>query len=209
MTTKEKILKASLKLFNSYGIDQITVRDIAKEIEISHGNLCYHYPNTNEIIIALYANLTSEISAILDALEPDENIFRAHAESTYKIFKLLYVYKFFFLNFIEITRRIKSIKKTHYQLIEARKGQIREFWQILRAQGVFRDDISLEQYEFLITQCFIYGDFWISSSEILYKGPSATKVDYYVTGYLALFVPYLTEKGKKWLEKTNLFNPFQ
>ena len=205
MTTKEKILQKSLKLFNDRGIDQITVRDIAKELNISHGNLCYHYPNTNEIIIALYNRLTSEISAILDALEPNENLFLAHADSTYKIFKLIYSYKFFFLNFIEITRRIKGIKKTHYQLIEARKGQIREFWQILRDMDVFRKDLSSEQYEFFITQLFIYGDFWISSGEIMYKGLASEKVDFYVKGYLALFVPYLTEKGKQWMLDARIF----
>lgn len=198
MTTKEKILQAALKLFNLYGIDQITVRDIAKEINISHGNLCYHYPNTNDIILALYQRLVSEIDAILDALQPDENIIKMHAASTYKIFNLLYSYRFLFLNFIEITRRIKTIKKNHYQLIESRRNQIRQFFQILREQDVFRKDLANEQYEFLITQCFVYGDFWISSSEILYKGSAEKKVDYYVEGYLALFNPYLTEKGKKW-----------
>ena len=90
------------------------------------------------------------------------------------------------------------IKKSHYQLIEARKNQIRHFFQILRDKGFFRKDLSNEHYEFLITQCFAFGDFWISSSEILYKGPASKKVEYYVEGYLALFSPYLTEKGKQW-----------
>ncbi|HEY0680514.1 MAG TPA: TetR/AcrR family transcriptional regulator [Chitinophagaceae bacterium] len=198
MTTKEKILHASLKLFNAHGIDQVTVRDIAKEINISHGNLCYHYPGTNDIILALYNNLVTKISAILDALEPDENIVRSHAQATQNIFELLYSYKFFFLNFIEITRRIKSIKKTHYELIEQRKHQVRHFFEILRQEGVFRKDLSNEQYEFLIMQCFVYGDFWISNSEVMYKGPAAEKINYYVKGYLALFNPYFTEKGKSW-----------
>lgn len=197
MTTKEKILQAALGLFNRHGIDRITVRDIAKVLRISHGNLCYHYPNTNEIILALYFRLVGKIDTILNALQPDSNIFSMHANSTRRIFELLYSYRFFFLDFVEITRRVKKIRTTHYQLIEARKKQVRHFFQVLRDQGIFRKDLSEEQYEFLITQCFIYGDFWISSSEILYKGPPAKKIDYYVKGYLALFKPYLTDKGRK------------
>ena len=197
LITKEKILRTSLKLFNKYGIDQTTVRQIAKEMDISHGNLCYHYPTTNDIIVALYQNLVEKFATILDNLEPNENAFQALTQSMKEIFILVNEYKFFFLNFIEITRRIKSIKKQHYDLIELRKVQIRSFFEIFRNIGYFRKDLSLQQYEFLITQCFIYGDFWLSNSEVLYRGTEKDKVGYYVAGYMALFVPYLTEKGKK------------
>jgi AcrR family transcriptional regulator len=197
ITTKERILKTALKLFNAYGIDQITVRHIAKEMEISHGNLCYHYLTTNDIIVALYENLVDQFSAILDRLEPGENAFQALPGVMHKIFELVYAYKFLFLNFIEITRRIKYIKKRHYELIEQRKVQIRESFDVFRNEGRFRKDLPLEQYEFLIMQCFIYGDFWLSNSEILYNGKEKDKINYYVAGYMALFVPYLTEKGRK------------
>ena len=197
MTTGEKILKTALKLFNEQGIDQITVRHIARDMGISHGNLCYHYRGTTEIIEALYKDLVDKFSVILDALEPDENAFQALTNSMYKIFELVNAYRFLFLNFIEITRKIKSIKKKHYELIELRKTMIREFFEIFRREGFFRADLSLEQYEYLIMQCFIYGDFWLSNSEILYKGREKDKVAHYVAGYMALFVPYLTEKGRK------------
>lgn len=197
LITKEKILKTSLKLFNKVGIDQTTVRHIAKEMNISHGNLCYHYPTTNDIIVALYQDLVDKFAIILDNLEPNENAFQKLTYSMKDIFELVNEYKFFFLNFIEITRRIKSIKKQHYELIELRKVQIRSFFEIFRNKGFFRKDMNLQQYEFLIMQCFIYGDFWLSNSEELYKGTEKDKVDYYVAGYMALFVPYLTEKGKK------------
>jgi hypothetical protein len=31
----------------------------------------------------------------------------------------------------------------------------------------------------------------------MYEGAASKKIDFYVNGYLALFMPYLTEKGKK------------
>ena len=40
MTTKEKIIDTALQLFNKQGIDPVTTRHIAKEMNISHGNLC-------------------------------------------------------------------------------------------------------------------------------------------------------------------------
>lgn len=197
MSTKEKILKAALQLFNKHGIARITVRDIAQEIGISHGNLCYHYPNTNNIISALYDELSKKVNDMLDELQPDENVFQTHTNAIRTIFTLAYKYRFFYLHFIEITQRLPALKKKHYELIEQRKTQVRYFFDVLRQHDLFRADLSLEQYELLIMHCFLYGDFWISDSEIMYEGAASKKIDFYVNGYLALFMPYLTEKGKK------------
>jgi len=201
MTTKERILKAALKLFNKYGINRITVRHIAKELKMSHGNLCYHFPNTNTIIAALYENLVEQFNVILDSLEPNENAFEALTQSMYKIFDLVNKYKFLFLHFVEIGRRLPSIKRRHFELIEMRKIQIRQFTTIFQNEGYYRKDLPDSQYEWLITQIFIYGDFWLSSSELLYQGNQKDKVNFYLQGYMALFIPYLTEKGKKLVHK--------
>jgi len=201
MTTKERILKAALKLFNKYGINRITVRHIAKELKMSHGNLCYHFPNTNTIIAALYENLVEQFNVILDSLEPNENAFEALTQSMYKIFDLVNKYKFLFLHFVEIGRRLPSIKRRHFELIEMRKIQIRQFTKIFQNEGYYRKDLPDSQYEWLITQIFIYGDFWLSSSELLYQGNQKDKVNFYLQGYMALFIPYLTEKGKKLVHK--------
>jgi len=201
MTTKERILKAALKLFNKYGINRITVRHIAKELKMSHGNLCYHFPNTNTIIAALYENLVEQFNIILDSLEPNENAFEALTQSMYKIFDLVNKYKFLFLHFVEIGRRIPSIKRRHFELIEMRKIQIRQFTTIFQNEGYYRKDLPDSQYEWLITQIFIYGDFWLSSSELLYQGNQKDKINFYLQGYMALFIPYLTEKGKKLVHK--------
>ena len=197
MTTKEKILKVSLQLFNERGTSDITVRDIAQEIGISHGNLCYHYPNTNDIIWALYNEFAKKVNEMLDALQPDENVFQTHTNAIRAIFTLSYKYRFLYLHFVEITQRLPAIKKRHYQLVEERKKQIRYFFEILRQQDLFRNDLPAEQYELFIMHCFLYGDFWISNSEILYRGKASEKVDFYVNGYLGLFMPYLTDKGKQ------------
>jgi AcrR family transcriptional regulator len=201
LNTKEKILKAALRLFNKHGVSSITVRDIAKEVAISHGNLCYHFPNTNDIIWALYNEMTKKINDTLDALQPDENLFQAHADAVKAIFEISYSYRFFYLHIVEIMQRLPAIKKRHYQLIEERKLHIRQFWKILQENGLFRKDLPNEQYELFITHCFLYGDFWISNSEILYRGDASERIDYYVNGYLALFIPYLTPKGKKLAEQ--------
>ena len=44
MNTKDKILEKSLELFNNQGVHNVGVRDIARALEISPGNMSYHFP---------------------------------------------------------------------------------------------------------------------------------------------------------------------
>ena len=51
MKTKERILQTSIELFNRNGVTAITTNHIAKAMDISPGNLYFHYDNKEEIIL--------------------------------------------------------------------------------------------------------------------------------------------------------------
>lgn len=60
MKTKERILLTSIDLFNRSGVVAITTNHIAKAMEISPGNLYFHYDNKEEIIIELFKRMCKE-----------------------------------------------------------------------------------------------------------------------------------------------------
>src|SRR6185436_2798585 len=120
MTTKEKILKTALTLFNTKGTEWVTVRDIAKKMGISHGNLCYHFPTTDHIIKQLYFNLVDELSreilAMQQANQSPQNVFKGSRV----LFDLLYKNKFLMLNFVDIMRRMPDVHK-HYRALQEQR----------------------------------------------------------------------------------------
>ena len=195
MDTKEKILKAALTLFNSRGTEWTTVRDIAKKVGISHGNLCYHFPSTDHIIEQLYLNLVAELDAELGLMQqtslPSESVFKG----TRVLFDLLYKYKFLMINFVDIMRRLPKVNK-HYRELQARRNtEFKTIFNNLVKAGLMREEIYPGYFDHLLTNMTIIGDFWISHAEIIYDGQEKNKLDHYFQVASSNFLPLLSEKG--------------
>ena len=63
--TRERILETSLRLFNDFGEPNVTTTVIADEMDISPGNLYYHFHNKDEILESIFADFKREIEDIL------------------------------------------------------------------------------------------------------------------------------------------------
>jgi AcrR family transcriptional regulator len=65
--TRERIIETSLRLFNDFGEPNVTTTVIADEMNISPGNLYYHFHNKDEIIESIFAVFEREIEDTLAA----------------------------------------------------------------------------------------------------------------------------------------------
>lgn len=63
-STKQRILSASIRLFNEYGVDAVRLQQIAEDIGISVGNLAYHFKTKDDIIESVYEQVLDEFSHI-------------------------------------------------------------------------------------------------------------------------------------------------
>ncbi|WP_332369331.1 TetR/AcrR family transcriptional regulator [Spirosoma telluris] len=63
-STKGRILNASVRLFNEYGVDAVRLQQIAEEIGISVGNLAYHFKTKDAIIESVYEQVLDEFAHI-------------------------------------------------------------------------------------------------------------------------------------------------
>ncbi len=193
MTTKEKILAEALIQLNKNGVDNVTVRSIAKAIGISHGNLCYHFPNTDAIIHKLYLQLVDEFDAQIEQAEVPKSDLHLLFRIGEVNFKIQYGYKFLLLDFVQIMRRIPAVKEHFKNHIEIRRMQFRFILDSLINDGILREEFESNMYEHLITRLLIFGNGWIAFSEIHTEGEVKPMKYFEVFG--SALLPYLTEKG--------------
>ncbi|SNS64913.1 TetR/AcrR family transcriptional regulator [Pseudomonas segetis] len=63
--TRERIIQASLELFNSQGERSVTTNHIAEFMGISPGNLYYHFRNKQAIIAELFIRYETDVDSFL------------------------------------------------------------------------------------------------------------------------------------------------
>jgi len=63
--TRERIVQCSLELFNQMGERSVSTNHIAAHMEISPGNLYYHFPNKQAIIAELFSEYETLVNTFL------------------------------------------------------------------------------------------------------------------------------------------------
>lgn len=197
MTTKEKILAKSLELFNDKGVETVTTRQIALALNMSQGNLCYHFPKKESIIIALYEQLVQQFDSMYDRLNVNKLSITLFFEIITITNQYFIDYKFLMLNFVQIMRWHPSIK-THYQALTVQRNeQMIGLFMALQQMGLLKAEVYKGQFKQVIEQIMILNNFWLSHAEILYQGTASTKIKHYNQLVGAFLFPYLTEKGQE------------
>lgn len=197
MKTKDRILEQSLVLLNEHGYKNLTIRDVAKAMEISHGNVGYHYPNMNSIVNDLYLQLAARIDSEIAGLSNQKISLELLYKSNQILFNKMNDYRFLFLDFVDIMRSIPSIKSHYKSLAKRREQELMMLLKSLQHLELFRKEFNEEDFRNLVQTLFIFGDFWISSAEILFKEKPKEKTQHYLKLFFSLIKPYLSSKGLK------------
>ena len=121
--TRERILELSLRLFNEFGEPNITTTVIAEEMNISPGNLYYHFRNKDDIVNSLFTQFEAEIGRML-AVPADR---RPNIEDVWIYlhlsFQLVWRYRFFYRDLSDLLSRNRKLE-LHFKQIFAHKIKV-------------------------------------------------------------------------------------
>lgn len=195
-TTKRRILDASLQLYNSQGLSAVSQRKITTYLQISPGNLTYHFNKKEDIDTALYFELVACMDSIHEKLLTEELSLATLGNFTEYLFDLIYEYRFIFLDFVHLMKSNQKIATHYKELLGIRKLQFMQIIEVLKNQEIFRNEELPNEYENLYARIQVFSDFYLSSVEIIEGGVAEIHKTSYKNKIQYAIYPYLTNKGR-------------
>jgi AcrR family transcriptional regulator len=201
ISTREKIIKASVDLFNKRGISPVTLRDIADKVGISSGNLAYHFKNKDYIIAEIFRLMEMERQKRLSEVQQTPSFDNADRQ-TLALLNISLKYRFFFLDTVDILRAHPKIGILYRRQVEDNIRYIRALLDYSVEKGNITAEPFKGCYDRLSESVWAAVQFWLLKETI--RGHKKFDPEEARISMWTLVRPYLTKKGINHFPLTDL-----
>lgn len=207
MKTKSK-LKA-ISLFNSNGIANVSMKQIADALNISAGNLSYHYKNKAVLLASIYEDMYAET---LDFILPENTYITLFhfEEMMLKFSNLQQRYSFFFNDVVHIIKTYPKIAKQYEQSNLTRFKEARKLIDYYIETKRLKPENDIINYNKTIHTIWMISTFWQAQKLAIQSPKYSTNKCESITMLWQLLLPHLTQKGteeylqlKQFVNRTN------
>ncbi|MFO7786691.1 MAG: TetR/AcrR family transcriptional regulator [Halospina sp.] len=197
MKTRDRILKASLQLFNEQGERNVTTNHIAAHLGISPGNLYYHFRNKADIIYSLFVQYRGLVDRYLKVprnrtLTLEDKMF--YLES---VFDGLWHYRFFHRDLEYLLTMDERLRHDYREFTFHCLGEIRAVLEGLQDAGILRPHAE-QEHEAMALNVWLVVTNWMAflktaSADGGSDGNTQRELRQGIYQVLTLEMPYLTE----------------
>ena len=200
-------------MFNEIGEPNVTTSAIADEMNISPGNLYYHFRNKEDIVNALFEDFDREIDRVLDAANRQQ---RASLEDAWfllhMLFETIWKHRFLYRDLNDLLSRNRRLESYFKQLLERKTRAASALCNALAERG----ELVASQREIaaLATNMVVVATYWLSYeyvsnarrfSDSAYQGEAIARGAYQV---LSLTGAYLTGPSRQlWQQLADQYLP--
>lgn len=136
--TRQLIVDTALTLFNEFGAPNVSTNHIADEMDISPGNLYYHFRSREAIITDLFVRF--EQSMLEAAILPDTRL--PNAEDIWFFLHLMFErqieYRFWYRDLNELCGSYPALKKRYQALLELQQQTTQQLINHLAEAGALQ-----------------------------------------------------------------------
>jgi AcrR family transcriptional regulator len=187
--TKQKILDASLQLFNENGINNVRLQQIADATGISVGNLAYHFNNKEAITESLIANVITSLQELV------KQYGKYHSFNDLDFFfkefyKLCTVYRFFNFDILEIKRNFPTLYELLQPLFNKVKLQLERRFELWLQQRLLLKESNIKN---IASNTWLLMFFLPAEAQV--NGKSTNSENLYRRRLWDYLMPYFTAKG--------------
>lgn len=156
--TRDRILDTSLALFNSTGEPNVTTLLISDELDISPGNLYYHFKSKGDIVEELFARFEEEMLDLLavpaDAdISLDQQGFFLHL-----LFETVARYRFLYQDLVNVLTRYSQLQVRFRRILKKKTRAFQSICESFRRQGMML--IGADELDSLCDQLTLTACYW-------------------------------------------------
>ena len=188
--TRQRILDASLMMFNAQGEPNVTTNHIADELEISPGNLYYHFRNKDDIIEQLFAVYEQRMDAALSApsgrLPGLEDVWL----QLHLVFECIWDYRFLYRDLVDILSRNRRLRMRFARILKRADEQAHTVMRGLVQAGVMR--ASADEVDAASTNILVIATFWMNYASARGDKDERASIRDGIVQVMMLVAPHLT-----------------
>jgi len=199
--TRERILETALLLFNRLGEPHVTTADIAIEMEISPGNLYYHFRNKDQIIAELFAAFERRLDGLLTLPQKRHAGVEDLWLLLHLLFEAMWEHRFLFRDLDEILSRNRNLASRFAAITRRGVSTVVELCRGMVAAGAMQ--ASEREIGALADNVAVVATYWISYQKISAGERAETTVSLDRAAYqvLSLIAPFLHGEARALLDR--------
>ncbi|MGR5237401.1 TetR/AcrR family transcriptional regulator [Vibrio alfacsensis] len=199
MKTRDKIVHAALELFNQHGERNITTNHIADYIEISPGNLYYHFRNKQEIVREIFGLYSAELLERFTPIQGSQESLTMLKSYLDSIFTLMWKYRFFYANLPEILSRDDKLHDQYIDVQEKLQANLIAIMQEFVSLKLL--DVDQQQLKSLVCTLHLIACSWLAYQSAMSPKTNITEqmVKQGMLQMLNVVKPLATEQGMEQL----------
>lgn len=213
MDRKTAIADKAREVFNTLGVGAASPRDIAGALGIAYGNLTYHFPRKEDLVLHLYLGMMDAHRAVSAAFDPKADLLQSLIRAPDATFAISLDFLFLFRDFAEIMRDFPDVAAIQRRTVEARKAALAGLFTALQGQGLLRKDLEPADIGHLMDMSGAMRTFFFmdrSAADFRPARLGALRKEYVMSVNRVLY-PYLTRKGagiwRKILKESGFYAP--
>jgi len=173
--TRERILATSLAMFNAQGEPNVTTNHIADELEISPGNLYYHFRNKEDIVSHVFARFEARMDQTLvvpeDRLPNLEDVWM----QLHLVFECMWDYRFLYRDLVDILSRNRKLKAHFARILKRAATSAGDVLRGLAAAGVLR--ATADEIRATAENILLVATFWLNFNIVRNARPETEQED--------------------------------
>ena len=189
--TRERILELSLALFNERGEPNVTTNHIADELEISPGNLYYHFRNKDDIIEQLFARYEERMDQAL--LRPEGRL--PNLEDIWlqlhMVYECIWDYRFLYRDLVDILSRSRKVRLHFSRILRRATDNATDVLRGLVSAGVMR--ASADEVQALATNILVIATFWLNFSSVRGEKDEQQAIRAGIRQVMMLLAPFMRD----------------